>query len=105
MRKISLILTSIVLSVLAQDQATDFGQSRVTADPALPYYDWKACPFEGCTYREWTVLKAAVVYETWNKNSQRIARIAVRVAWRPISTWAGKCSGPRSNFNPGRSDG
>src|SRR5437773_1794841 len=22
-------------------------------EPELPYYDWGACPFECCTYREW----------------------------------------------------
>lgn len=24
------------------------------AAPKLPFFDWEACPFEGCTYREWT---------------------------------------------------
>ncbi|WP_033137589.1 SH3 domain-containing protein [Aeromonas finlandensis] len=30
--------------------------AAVSAKPALtlPYYDWDRCPFEGCTYQEWT---------------------------------------------------
>lgn len=25
-----------------------------SASPSVPFYDWGACPFECCTYREWT---------------------------------------------------
>ena len=78
MRKVPLMLVSVVLSLLGQDPAADAGQSKAMAAPALPYYDWKACPFEGCTYREWTALKSTVVYDTWNKNSRQVTRIAVK---------------------------
>jgi len=40
--------------------------------PALPYYDWKACPFEGCVYREWTSKTAVALYDTWKPSRQRL---------------------------------
>jgi hypothetical protein len=45
--------------------------------PALPYYDWRACPFEGCTYGRWTTRKAVTVYDTWATKRRSIARLAV----------------------------
>ena len=44
--------------------------------PALPLYDWKACPFEGCAYRQWTARQAAVVYDTWKPTRKVITRLA-----------------------------
>jgi hypothetical protein len=29
----------------------------------LPYYDWGACPFEGCTYRAWKVVRPTIVWK------------------------------------------
>ena len=34
---------------------------QVLAQPRLPYKDAGACPFECCTYREWTANKATVL--------------------------------------------
>ena len=78
MRKVFLLFASIVLSLLGQDPPAEVGHSKAMAAPALPYYDWKACPFEGCIYREWTALKSTVVYETWNTKSRQVARISVK---------------------------
>jgi hypothetical protein len=33
----------------------------------MPYLDWTACPFECCTYREWGVTKATVVWKERRK--------------------------------------
>ncbi len=44
--------------------------------PALPFYDWKACPFEGCSYRQWTASKQVVVYDTWKQDRRPIAELA-----------------------------
>ncbi len=44
--------------------------------PKLPFYDWKACPFEGCAYRGWTATKQVAVYDTWKPNRHRIAWIS-----------------------------
>jgi hypothetical protein len=39
------------------------GQSpqTVVSGPRMPYVDWGACPFEGCTYREWVARRATIV--------------------------------------------
>lgn len=44
--------------------------------PTLPFYDWKACPFEGCSYRQWTARKSVVSYDTWKKDRRPIAEIS-----------------------------
>ena len=44
--------------------------------PALPYYDFEACPFEGCTYREWKARKAVTVFDTWKSNRRVIAKVS-----------------------------
>jgi hypothetical protein len=46
--------------------------------PELPRFVWNACPFEGCTYREWTAAEAVPVYDTWKGTRQQIAQLAVR---------------------------
>lgn len=40
-------------------------QAQAPSQPPLPFYDWGACPFEGCTYRQWKAV-------------------------RPVSVWAGR---------------
>lgn len=35
--------------------------SSAQAQPSLPFYDWGACPFEGCTYRRWEAVKPVTV--------------------------------------------
>jgi hypothetical protein len=32
--------------------------------PKLPYFDWGACPFEGCTYREWEANAPVIAYKS-----------------------------------------
>jgi hypothetical protein len=51
-------------------------QTAQSKRPELPFFDWNACPFEGCTYREWTALKPVVVYDTWERTRTRIAKLA-----------------------------
>ena len=41
--------------------------------PALPLYNWKACPFEGCAYRQWTASKP-VAYDTWKQSRRPVAQ-------------------------------
>ena len=49
--------------------------SGAASPPALPFLDWKACPFEGCTYRKWTAKKAVNVYDTWKEHRRRVETI------------------------------
>ena len=51
-------------------------QPKVGSAPPLPFYDWKTCPFEGCSYRHWTAQKEIVVYDTWKQNRQPIAQLS-----------------------------
>jgi hypothetical protein len=50
-------------------------RSRAMDAPVLPYYDWNACPFEGCAYREWTARKPLVVYDTWKARRRSVAKL------------------------------
>lgn len=45
--------------------------------PALPFFDWKACPGEGCNYGPWTAQKRIAVYDTWRPARKTIAQLAV----------------------------
>jgi len=37
--------------------------------PPLPYYDWSACPFECCTYRNWKVIQTVTAYGARSEKS------------------------------------
>lgn len=37
--------------------------------PPAVFYDWGACLFEGCTYQEWDVVKAASAYNDRSESS------------------------------------
>ena len=45
------------------------------AAPVLPFYDWKACPFEGCTYGKWVARKPTTAYTTWKAVRQSVMQI------------------------------
>ncbi len=44
------------------------------AKPPAVYVDKGACPFECCTYRQWTTDKTTVAYATSDKNSKVIGK-------------------------------
>ncbi len=44
--------------------------------PQLPFYDWKACPFEYCRYDRWTARIPVKVYDTWEENRRQVAEVA-----------------------------
>jgi len=43
--------------------------------PPLPYYDWGACPFECCTYREWETVRPVVFRKSRSKKSREVFRV------------------------------
>ncbi|HWZ32071.1 MAG TPA: hypothetical protein VNX18_12085 [Bryobacteraceae bacterium] len=61
-----------LLSFLAM-ASISIGQT--TPAPALPFLDWKACPFEGCAYREWTANKPVTAYDTWKEDRRALAQL------------------------------
>ncbi len=62
------IFSGVVVSMLIAAFAA-FGQN---SRPPMPFVDKGACPFECCTYREWTVDKATTVRSAM-RNSASIA--------------------------------
>ena len=55
------------------------------AAPTLPFFDWNACPFEGCMYGEWTAEAAVEVYDTWKPNRKRIATLPTNAVVKGVS--------------------
>jgi hypothetical protein len=51
------------------------GTLSAQSPPALPFLDSGACPFEGCSYREWTARKPVTVYDTWKDTRKVISRV------------------------------
>lgn len=49
---------------------------KVMPRPEVPFLDWNACPFEGCTYREWKANKSVPLYDTWQKKRKRIGTVS-----------------------------
>jgi hypothetical protein len=47
------------------------------AAPALPYFDWRASPFEGCRYRQWTARKSIIVCDTWKQQRQEVEQLSM----------------------------
>lgn len=62
---------SVLLAVLV---APAIGAERLP----LPYYDWGACPFECCTYREWETSKPVVAREKPSEKAKEVFRVAAR---------------------------
>ena len=63
--------------------------------PPKRYVDKGACPFECCTYRDWTTEKTTVVYERPNRNSGMVGRFkagskVVGLTGRVVTTTPGK---------------
>jgi hypothetical protein len=49
---------------------------HATPAPALPFYDWGACPYETCAYGQWTAHRSMMVYDTWKPERHPIAKLA-----------------------------
>ncbi len=53
--------------------------------PTLPFFDWGACPFEGCTYGKWTAKKVVDVFDTWKPSRKRIATLPTKTVVTGLS--------------------
>lgn len=62
---------SLVSTVVAQVPAN----KPTTAEPLLPVIDYKACPFEGCTFRKWLLIKDVSLYSTWKEGRKPVATV------------------------------
>jgi hypothetical protein len=61
------------------------GPSVEMPAPSLPYLDWKACPFEGCAYKEWTAQRQVVVYDTWEEKRRPVGQLENGVIVKAIT--------------------
>ena len=53
------LITAIIIVL-----STSLAAAQDDSDkPTLPYYDWGACPFECCTYKEWTATRNLNTYK------------------------------------------
>ncbi len=70
--------SAILLLIQVLFVAGSFGQDekpQPMTKPPIPYYDWNACPFEGCAYRQWTALKPLTLYDTWKSPRKAIGKV------------------------------
>lgn len=49
--------------------------SSSAAEPNLPVIDYEACPFEGCTFGKWKVVKESTVYSSWESARSEVTRL------------------------------
>src|SRR5690348_16226743 len=45
--------------------------SQQAAQHPMPFYDWGACPFEGCVYRNWKATRRVTVWT--NRHRRHVA--------------------------------
>jgi hypothetical protein len=84
--------------------------------PTLPYSDRGACPFECCTYRDWTANKSTTLYRQMRDGSARAFTVAkgevvrgltgVVITTRPgvATATADTMIGPRENIRVRKGD-
>jgi hypothetical protein len=58
-----------------QGRTKSLASGRPITEPGLPVIDYKACPFEGCTFGEWKVTKESTVLSSWQGNHTEIGKI------------------------------
>ena len=67
----------IATLALGQQSQSPSGSSAETGngEPSLPVIDYNACPFEGCSFRKWKVLRESTMYSTWEEKRVEISRL------------------------------
>lgn len=68
---ILLLYVSLCAFLIAQNSSTP----PKTDPPALPVIDYGACPFEGCTFGEWTVTKETTLFDSWKRGRAAIGKL------------------------------
>jgi hypothetical protein len=67
----------ICAGILSAAFCQDSGEPKKMATPALPFYDWGACPYETCAYRQWTAHRSIMVYDTSKPERRPIEQLQV----------------------------
>ena len=66
------VLRIIILIIFAGFSLSLSGQAQ---QPTLPYYDWNACPGEGCTYGKWCTRRVLPVFDNYKNGRRQIAQL------------------------------
>jgi hypothetical protein len=77
MRSVFLLSLCFLVTSLADAQKSPpkSVQEDRSEPPVLPVIDEDACPFEGCTFGEWTVTKETPLYSSWKKDRVETGRL------------------------------
>lgn len=70
------ILASERQEILTRLRRVKAAYSTAMAAPALPFFDWGACPYETCGYHQWTAHRSVTVYDTWKQGRRPVAQLA-----------------------------
>jgi hypothetical protein len=78
MKSSSLLLLCLVLVLCCPliSQQSSSPKPSSADPPALPVIDENACPFEGCTFGEWTVTRETILYDSWKASRSQIGKLA-----------------------------
>lgn len=72
MSKIHMTVVGLLMLLVSVDVDALAGKSDM---PTVPYYDWGACPFEGCTYDSLEVCTTTVLHKEPDKESSGVLKI------------------------------
>ncbi len=65
--------TITILTILLSANLT---AAEISTDkPTIPFFDWGACPFECCTYKEWTAKRDVNIYKDRSGKSEISFRV------------------------------
>lgn len=65
-------------ALVAAQQNPPLGPTRQSAsigEPSLPVVSESVCPFEGCTFREWSVEKDTTLFSTWQDGRHQVGEV------------------------------
>lgn len=63
------VMKIVIATIIITLSASSAAAQDVSDKPTLPYYDWGACPFECCTYKEWTATRNLNAYKRRSEKS------------------------------------
>jgi len=66
------LLCLVVPVLFAGQSPTD---KPATPEPSLPVIDYKACPFEGCTFGKWIVTRSNTIFSSWKEDRKPVATL------------------------------
>jgi hypothetical protein len=76
MKSLAAILLFVTMASAQQARSTTHANAAEgTAEPKLPVIDYKACPFEGCSFGKWKVTKNSTIYSSWKHDRTEIGKL------------------------------